>query len=304
MRFCIFLSGDRGIASLSHFLKENLRPIEVYIDKSNYAAQRKVYDLFGGSVNVVTVSGVNDDNFVHYLTLLELDFCVVAGFPTIFRDGLLRATRCGIINQHAGRLPAYRGGSPLNWQIINGERNIGISVIKMNEGIDSGQVLACGEFALSAEEDISHAHSKANELFGRLTVEAIDRLLSCDYLSAEMVGDPVYWHQRNDADGVIDWNNMRAEQIVNLVRAIAPPYSGAHCFSSGLMVRVYRASIPHETFKGVPGRVFFVQGKGPLVCAADRAVLLRDYKILQLNDSESMLEPSRLRTGDRLKGML
>ena len=62
-------------------------------------------------------------------------------FPYIFNKELLDTPKHGSINLHGGRLPKYRGGSPLNWQIINNEKYIGISIIQMDEGIDTGPIL-------------------------------------------------------------------------------------------------------------------------------------------------------------------
>jgi len=300
MVFCVFLSGERGILTLSHFLKNKLEPIEVFIVDGKGEIEERVCELVGGSINVKVVNSVNDTNFINHLKSLDLDFGVVAGFPTIFKAELIKSTLFGMINQHAGRLPNYRGGSPLNWQIINGERFIGISVLKMDEGIDSGQVLASAEFPLSVDEDISHAHMKANELFGPITLHAIERLLNGSYPSTAVSSDSTYWHQRNDSDGIIHWDRSTAEEVVNLVRGVAPPYPGAFCFSSKQIIRVYRASVPHEVYRGDPGRVFFVQGKGPLVCARDRAVLLKDYSIVPISGFDNKFINSRLRTGDRL----
>lgn len=304
MKFCVFLSGERGICTLSYFLKHNLAPMEVYLKENEREIVEKVCELIGDSTKLKVVSNVNEIDFVDYLTSLSLDFGVVAGFPTIFKEDLLKSTRYGMINQHGGRLPTYRGGSPLNWQIVNGEQTIGISVIKMDEGIDTGHVLASADFSLSLDEDISHAHLKANMLFGPLSIQAIDKLLSGDYSVAETNVDSVYWHQRNDADGLIHWDRLTAEEAVNLVRATARPYPGAFCYCSKQMVRVYKASVPDNIYRGSPGRVFFVQGNGPLVCARDRAVLLDDYVVSPLSSFENKLNYSKLRTGDKLESSL
>jgi methionyl-tRNA formyltransferase len=300
MRFCVFLSGERGISTVTHLIRNKLPPTEVYLDKGNGAIRERASKLFGKLVNIEEVENVNHPEFVSYLESLKLDFGIVAGFSTIFKSELLRACTYGMINQHAGRLPAYRGGSPLNWQIINGEPSIGISVIKMDHNIDSGKVLATAEFSLSDEEDIADAHLKANEFFGPITMQAIDRLLSDRYAPVKPGCGSVYWHQRNDSDGLISWDRLTAIEVVNLVRGVAPPYPGAFSFTSKGMVRVYRACVPSTVYKGSPGRVFFVQGEGPLVCARDRAVLLQSYSLFTGNGRETKLEVDTLKTGDYL----
>ena len=300
MKFCLFLSGERGIVTLSHFLKSKIVPAEIYVAANRCRIRERASELVGSSVKVEVVSDVNDVSFVYYLNSLRLDFGVVAGFPTIFGEQLIKSTTYGMLNQHAGRLPAYRGGSPLNWQIINGEREIGISIIKMDEGIDSGAVIASDMFSLSVEEDISHAHMIANNLFGPLSLKAIDRLLSGNDLADETGCAGAYWHQRNDSDGLIHWDWMTAVEVVNLVRGVAPPYPGAFCFSTKGMIRVYSARVPNEFYRGTPGRAFFVQGKGPLVCTRDRAVLLQNYMVVPEAGDKMVASIQKLQTGDYL----
>ena len=78
-----------------------------------------------------------------------------------FPKELINAAKKNVINLHAGPLPEYRGGSPLNWQMINGENYIGISVIKMTKGLDSGPIYEKAKFKLKDKYNISDVHKKS-----------------------------------------------------------------------------------------------------------------------------------------------
>ncbi|MBM3558493.1 MAG: hypothetical protein FJX53_01065, partial [Alphaproteobacteria bacterium] len=222
------------------------------------------------------VADVNAPAFVASLAGARL--AIIGGYSTIFGAPLIAAPALGTINLHAGRLPQYRGGSPLNWQMINGEKSAAISVIRVDAGIDTGDVLAEAEFPIRPRDTIADLHERANALFPALVVDVISR-----FARGETVGraqDPAlgrYWHQRNDADGRIDWQRMTAAQVDALVRAVTRPYHGAHTTHAGSKLRVFAVEIPPVAIHGVPGRVVHLQRTGPYVVCADQAVLLIDF---------------------------
>lgn len=108
----------------------------------------------------------------------KYDVFVVAGFPHIFNQETLNLPKFGSINLHAGPLPKYRGGSPLNWQIINNEKKIGISIIKLNKKIDGGKILIKKYFDLGKNQNILNAHKKVNILFKKNIFDSIHNLLN------------------------------------------------------------------------------------------------------------------------------
>lgn len=225
---------------------------------------------------IVRDGAVNSAGFIKDLGTPDL--LVVAGFPQIFGDELLAVAPA--INLHAGPLPRYRGGSPLNWQIINGEHEIGLSIIEMDRGVDTGPVLAERSFHLGGHETIAGAHHKANELFCEMVVEVVAQVATNTTRPREQSAeDTVYWHQRNKEDGRIFWRDMSAEQMVNLVRAVTRPYPGAFSKWSGGDVRIWEAIVPTRVVKGVPGRVVYLNGEGPFIVAADRAVQVTEYEV-------------------------
>lgn len=204
---------------------------------------------------------------------------IIAGLSRILPKELIGIPDLGTINLHGGRVPQYRGGSQLNWQIINGEKEIGISILRVDEGIDTGPVLAQAKFAIADSDDIAFAHARAYDLFGDLAVDVVGALEAGR--AAETAQDETqaaYWHQRSDADGAIRWNEMTARQVHDLVRALSPLYPAAHCAGPSGTVRFSKTELPDLVLRGVPGRVVFLQKRGPYVICLDRAILALKYE--------------------------
>ena len=195
---------------------------------------------------------------------------VCAGWPNILKPNELARPTWGWINCHAGPVPYYRGGSPLNWQIINGNSLIGVSVLKMTERLDDGPVLAEQTFTLLPHEDISHAHQKANALFAGMVPKVLDAIALGEQSERPQSLPATYWHQRADEDGEINWTWM-ARRVHDFVRALTRPYPGAWMWVDGVKTRVWKTCLNCPEIKGRPGHIFNLQGKRYAVCA-DRAI--------------------------------
>ena len=110
--------------------------------------------------------------------------------------------------------------------------------------------------------------------------EQDNRIIICDFgLSNKNEKKAVYWHQRNDDDGYIDFKKVDTLQVSRLVRALTAPYPGAWANLKKKKVRIFKIEIPKFDLRGTPGRILFIQKQGPFVICRDRAVLIKDYKI-------------------------
>lgn len=277
----LFLNGERGIAVAERLLQAGHGINGVYLPANIAGGSDVVEGLASIGLSAEEIDNVNQTEFVNRLSESPSRLLVVAGFPHIFREPLLSIAEFGAINLHAGRLPMYRGGSPLNWQIINGESEAGISVLKMDRNIDTGDILAEARFPIGPNDCISDLHERANKAFPDLVIDVISQLERGAMQARPQEEDQAtYWHQRSDEDGLIDWNRMNAGEIDRLVRAITRPYPGAFTHWRKRSVRIYAVELTGQVIRGVPGRVCYVKGKGPYVVCADHALLLEDYLIV------------------------
>lgn len=272
----LFLNGTRGKRVLEAVARSDHKVAGVFVPQKLSRDAAIVEACAEAGVKPIGVSNVNSKEFVTGFEAMAPNLAIIAGFSDIFKTPLISAPKHGTINLHAGRLPQYRGGSPLNWQMINGESIAGCSVVRVDEGIDTGAILAEGTFPISERDSIGDLHDRANELFPDLTLQAIAGVEAGEQGSPQDEANASYWHQRNDDDGLLHWGRLSATEACRLVRALSHPYPGAFTYLNGKKLRIFSATIPKIAIRGVPGRVIWLQGTGPHVVCRDRAILLRD----------------------------
>lgn len=227
----VFLNGTRGIEVIKK-LKEfghGILTSVIPLTKKYDLVHRELKNL---DINCLRFNNVNDEDSISHLKTYNAKLFIIAGYSTIFKKELLNIPQEGTINLHAGRLPEYRGGSPLNWQIINGETKAVISVIKVEEGIDVGQVLQDQNILINTSSTIRDLHDQANKLFPQLVINIIDKFDKTGKISGRIQNEKnaVYWHQRSDDDGHINFKKLEVNQANRLVRALTKPYPGAWAF--------------------------------------------------------------------------
>jgi len=295
MQVVIFFNGSRGLHVLNRLLTSTDVQVTAIVTPPTFNESSLANVLNVSLLEHLKIQDVNAEDLLLRLRMLHPDVFIIAGYSTIFKAPLLAVPTHGVLNLHAGRLPEYRGGSPLNWQLINGETKAGLSVIQVDEGIDTGPILAESTIAIDSCDTIHDLHAKANQRFPALVLEAVLKLKSKESFGRiQTDANAQYWHQRNDADGYLDFQRLKAIEVDRVIRAITNPYPGAYAYCGGQKVRLLAAQVPCMCIKGVPGRVCFIQGKGPYIICADQAILITDYQF----ETESN---SRLKHGQYLR---
>lgn len=288
----VFATGARGASVIERLIADGHEVAGIIVPPG--APPRDLAELaYRHGCHMSAPEDVNSSIFMDLLARRGVELSIVAGFPTVFSQALIDLPRRGTINLHAGRLPAYRGGSPLQWQVINGETHAGMSVVRMDSGIDTGPVLAEAAIEIGGDATIADLQAATNERFAELVSQCVSGLAEGSLSERPQAGDAVYWHQRNQADGRVAFARLTAQQVHNLVRAITRPYPGAFAFLGKDLVRLWRVEIAPLALAGVAGRVVWLQGQGPYIVCRDGAVLARDFEIEGVEDG-------RLRTGQRL----
>ena len=174
---------------------------------------------------------------------------------------------------HYSPLPRYRGSAPLVWQIINGEKSLGVSFFVLSEGLDDGDIIDQRSFTLTGDEDISDALEKADRLVAGMLEDFVPRWLSGTVpRSAQSQEIPSYGGVRTPEDGRIDWTQP-ATVVHDFVRAQAPPYPGAFSHGpDGQKVVLLRTSVEERLFFGRPGAVVEVAADAVVVACGTGAL--------------------------------
>jgi len=279
-KIIIFLNGLRGIHCLENILTNNYEILSAVTPNSFFSSVflhlKEKYKF-----KHIKSDNVNEKDFIKYLREIKPNIFLIIGFSQIFSKDLFTIPTLGTYNFHAGKLPFYRGGSPINWQIINNENEIGISIIKVNEKIDGGAIALSHSLKYSNTDYVSDIHLKINNIFSNLSIELLKKITKKEInLVSQNEKKAKYWHQRNDSDGYIDFSKLDAENAFNFIRAISHPYSGAWGMVNKIYkIRFFESDITDFNLKGTPGRICFIQNKGPYIICKDRGLLIKDYLI-------------------------
>lgn len=272
MKIVIFANGERGYLVYKKILKTRYEIKSIIAGKQFYKFTEKI-----SRCELIFIKDINSFESINYLSNLNADIFLVAGFSQIFKEKVLKIPKLGTINLHAGKLPNYRGGSPLNWQLINGEDKIGLSSILMDEGIDTGNILSETEFPITINDDIASLHKKSNLLFPDIAIKAIIKLSEGDIGKIQKRNEGSYWHQRQDKDGEISFDKLSAYQVHLLIKSLNDPYPNAWAKLNNRKIRFKRSEVPDICIQGKPGKIIYLQKRGPFIICKDKALLIKEY---------------------------
>ncbi len=245
-------------------------------------------------ITVLQPVKVRVPEFIETVKRLNPDVIIVVAFGQILPKALLDIPKYGCINVHASLLPRYRGAAPLNWCIINGESETGVTTMLMDEGLDTGAMLLKKTTPIDPEEDTRSLHDRLSVLGAETLSETLD-LMAAGILNPEKQDDSLscYAPMLKKEHGRIDWN-LDAEAIRNMVRGMSP-WPGTYTSLDGKLVKIFRvragsAPVPD---KAAPGTVLSA-GREGIEVACNGDVIIIDE--LQLEGRK------RLAAGDFLAG--
>lgn len=294
MRIVFWGNGERGRCCLQALVAEFGPPVAVVAhadgDESAFAAA-------AGHVAVLSPKDPNGEPFRRRLRALSPDVFVLAGYGPILSAATLRLPRLGTINLHGGKLPDYRGSSPMNWALINGETSFSLSVIMADIGVDKGDILVEQSFPIAIDDTIATLHEIANRQFPEMMVTALKAIATGAVLRRVQDGRTGrYWPLRFPEDGHILFDQFTAEQVHNRIRALTEPYPCAFTIFQRRKVKLLRSRLADTDIRGEPGRIYRIRGGEVLVCAADRCLWLT--RAVFADDGESLT--ARAQRYDRL----
>lgn len=281
MRFVLWLKGGRGVACLRHLVAKGRLPAALVLQHQPqgtwYAEVRSIAEQ--NAIPHHSCPDPRDPKFISLLKSLDAELFVLAGYGHILPEAVFSIPPKGTINLHGGALPAQRGSSPLNWVLVNGQREFGISIIQVDTGIDTGMILAEQAFAIGGNETIGDLHEKVNRAFPDLLLKVLDDIGNGRITGRQQQkGHGAYYPVRFPQDGCVMFDMLEAEQVHNLIRAIAHPYPGAYTYYGGRKVGLHASRLRSDDFHGVPGRVYLIRGKSVLVCAKDKCLWIDDAR--------------------------
>lgn len=224
---------------------------------------------------------VNAPEFVQKVQALAPEMNLSVSYNQILRAPILATAPKGFINLHAGKLPYYRGCSVVNWALINGEPEIGLTVHFVDEGVDTGDIIVQKILPLDWTDDYAQAMDKVVAQVPHVVTEAMDLLVSGNFqVHRQTLEEGTYFPRRGPGDEWVDWNAASAV-IHNHIRAISRPAPGARAFCRGEEIIIWKAFFDPAwpIYQANPGQVVGVRpGRGVMVKTGDSHILVQEIQ--------------------------
>lgn len=243
-----------------------------------------------------------EPEFIELLKGMEPDVMVVVAFGQILPKEVLEIPRFGCVNIHASLLPKYRGAAPIQWAVIDGERESGVTTMMMDEGLDTGDMLEKAAIPLDEKETGGSLHDKLSALGGRLIVSTLEKMEN-GTLKRTPQGETTteYAKMLEKTMGDIDWTRD-AVSIERLIRGLNP-WPSAYTSLGGKTLKIWKADVIPGKTDASPGQVTGTAKDAIFVAAGDGTLALKEVQLegKKRMDAGAFLRGYSVETGTVLK---
>ena len=204
------------------------------------------------NIPVYTPKTFKDEAIVNQLKGINPDMIIVAAYGKILPQNVLDIAKFGCINIHASILPKLRGANPIQRSIINGDTITGITIMKMDAGMDTGDILLQEETEISNTITYKELENKLSEIGAKLILKYIDNMGSIKPIKQDNTQATLAPKLQKE-EAIINWNNT-ANQIHNLIRGLSPhPY--ATCYHNNNPLKIIKSEVVNDTHNFKPGTI-------------------------------------------------
>ena len=292
MRVALLCAGEIGYRCLRRVLESRAARLAAVFSYCVEPPQEhyleKILDLARShGVPAHDVADFGQEHLRSLLAGLELDYIIAVKWRTMIPQAVIDSARGGLVVFHASLLPKYRGFAPVNWPLINGERETGVTMFYAAEEVDAGDIIEQRPRLITDEDDAGTIDAWLNETVESMLEANLPRL--ADATAPRIAQDhsqATYAIWRAPEDGHIDWSRPTRE-LFNLVRGLTSPYPGAFSMLDGRKLVVWSAEMEREprAYAGrIPGKVErIIAGSGVNVLTGDGTLRI---KRVQLENDE------------------
>lgn len=280
IRLIFFGTPEFALASLKELIHSDFRPAAVVTAPDKPVGRKQIITpppikelAQKHKISVLQPEKIKDLEFIKKIKELKPDLIVVAAYGKILPKEILDIPRWGCLNVHPSLLPKYRGASPIQTAILNGEKETGVTIFKMTEGMDEGPIISQKSIPMEPNENAISLHEKLSELAVNLLILAMEKWITFN-LMPEKVKDFFQLQEQNHQlasytkiltkqDGAIIWNKS-AQELVRQIRAFIP-WPGSFCtLPNGKKLKILKARVAPDTSSEIQNQIH-LHIKKPLV---------------------------------------
>ncbi len=215
------------------------------IDDEDGNVYESVYDFsILNNLNVIRSNGNSSLTF-NFINQLRPDLIWITDFRYIIPESVIQLSLFGAVNIHPSLLPKYRGRAAINWALINGEPEFGLTVHFVDNGVDTGDIIRQISIPIYETDYIEDLLNRSYPLYYSITYEVINMFLSNSINRVPQKELYPVFPKRTASDGRINWD-FGKKQILNLIKAVSKPYPGAFTFINDCKLYVWKADIVND----------------------------------------------------------
>ena len=245
------------------------------------------------NIPVLQPQKIRTAEFLEELKAFEADVFVVIAYGRILPESILNLPKYGCINVHGSLLPKYRGAAPIQWSVIDGESVTGVSIMYMDIGLDTGDVILQKEMKINDDATSANVHDEMSILGAEALIEALELIEQGNVQRVKQQDElSTYAKPLTKEMGNIDFNKS-AKEILNLIRGLNP-WPTAYTNYSGSIMKIWKAEFYDSSTKCQNGEIVDVlNDRGIVVQASDGCILITE---IQMTNSK------RMKVSDYLRG--
>ena len=237
----------------------------------------KSYALENG-IDIIQPSKMKDEELIERIKKINPDLIVVVAYGKIIPKEIIEIPKYGIINVHSSLLPKYRGASPIHSAIINGDKETGVSIMYIEETLDSGDIILKEKCIIDEKDTLGTLHDKLKEIGAKALKKSIN-LIELGKVEPERQDDlkAIFVKPISKEEEIIDWSDTK-ENIYNKIRGLNP-FPGALTRYKNQIVKIYFSEKIDKEYDGEFGEIVeIINKKGPVVKVKNGGIILREVK--------------------------
>ncbi len=228
-------------------------------------------------IPVLQPTKIKTKEFRNTLADFKPDLIVVVAYGRILPSSLLNLAPLGCINVHGSLLPKHRGAAPIQWAVIEGDKKVGVTIMQMDEGMDTGDILLPAHINIEDDETAGSLFDKLANLGATALIETLNKLRQgnlkpISQKHEEATKAPPLKKQ----DGLIDWS-LPARKLHCMIRGL-DPWPCAYSFLQGKRFRLFSPEVVHRESNQEPGTILLADNQGILVATGENSLLLRNIQ--------------------------
>ncbi|MBF0511899.1 MAG: methionyl-tRNA formyltransferase [Candidatus Omnitrophica bacterium] len=279
MRIVFFGSDDFAAVNLEHLLNSKQEIVAVVTSpdkpkgrgmKLSASPIKKLAET--RSIPCLQPVSLKDEKVVKALQSYEADIFVVVAYGRLLTQEILNIPKMLCLNVHGSLLPKYRGAAPVNWAILNGEKETGVTIQKVALALDAGEIIVQEKMKIEDDEHADQLRARMADVGANLLVKVLDGHGDGIFPLKLQDESQVSWAPRLTKQmGRIDWTR-KAQDIINQMRGLKP-WPSAYTFYKGKMLKIMKAQISQEDMKtGHPGEIVRVSKEAFMIACADKGL--------------------------------